>query len=235
LTRLLHTSDVHVGQWATEDADREVAALAQVVDRAIREDVDLVVFAGDLFENNRVPQVVADAAAALLGRLRMPAVVLPGNHDPVDGRSVYDRMVLSSSVHVFRDPAGSVFEFPDLDLAVWGRAHTSYADDVAPLRGPPPRGDACFELAVAHGHYVEVHEQYRSYLISDDDIAACGRDYVALGHWDVPGCVGPGRRAWYSGSPSRNGVCARVVLERRPGSSAVAVQVEQVVLSEDDR
>jgi DNA repair protein SbcD/Mre11 len=228
--RLLHTSDVHVGQWASNEPERETRALTAVVERANADAVELVVFAGDLFENNRVDQRVADLAARELGRLDMPAVILPGNHDPVDGNSVFDRIEIPPDVRVFRDPFGATFDFPGLDLSIWGRAHTSYADDVVPLRYLPPRGDAQWQLAVAHGHYVDMDERWRSYLITAADIEAVDRDYVALGHWDVPRILGSRGTACYSGSPSREGVSTRVTLTPHPEPGARRVHIEQISL-----
>src|SRR5689334_15901228 len=79
MTRLLHTSDIHLGETPAA-----MLALRAVVDIARAQDAELVLFAGDTFDNNRVGPAVTDMAASELARLDIPSVILPGNHDPVD-------------------------------------------------------------------------------------------------------------------------------------------------------
>lgn len=58
-------------------------------------------------------------------------------------------------------------------------------------------------MVTAHGHWVTgPHDHHRAWLIRDEEIAATGADYVALGHWDRALPVGDGSvPAYYSGSP----------------------------------
>ncbi len=106
---------------------------------------------------------------------------------------------------------------PDLGLAVWGRPHLDYGD-MTPLHDPPTRLGRS-QVAMAHGHYVAhrppAEERFRpSWLIGDDEIAATGADYVALGHWNRAARVGaPHAPAYYSGSPDSAGTVNLVVLE----------------------
>jgi DNA repair exonuclease SbcCD nuclease subunit len=94
--------------------------------------------------------------------------------------------------------------FPELDLEIWGRAHVDYYD-MSPLRDPRPRSTR-WMIAAAHGHYeagpLDPERLYGSWLIQDEDIAATGADYVALGHWNRPVHVSSEPvPAYYSGSP----------------------------------
>jgi DNA repair exonuclease SbcCD nuclease subunit len=206
--RLLHASDVHVDD--RPDGDR---GLVQLVDAALAQDVDAVVLVGDTFDNNRVSPATAQLVAETLDRLRVPVVVLPGNHDPVMEGSVYDRVELPDHVTVLRSPEGASLELDTLGVELWGRAHHAY-DDNRPLADPPPRGRQPWQVALAHGHLVRTaDDRHRSYLITSEEIAACDRDYVALGHWDVQQDVSAGGvTAWYSGSPTRFAMSALVTL-----------------------
>ena len=53
-----------------------------------------------------------------------------------------------------------------------------------------------WQIAMAHGHYVPAPDRSiglrPSWLIGDDEIAATGADYVALGHWNRAVRVGNG-------------------------------------------
>jgi 3',5'-cyclic AMP phosphodiesterase CpdA len=52
---------------------------------------DVVLLAGDTFENNQLSAAILDGAGRLLAEAGMPIVILPGNHDPALPNSVYVR------------------------------------------------------------------------------------------------------------------------------------------------
>jgi hypothetical protein len=76
--------------------------------------------------------------------------------------------------------------FPIFDLEIWGHAHRDYFS-MAPLRGPRQRSTR-WQVAMAHGHYeppeTRANPLRPSWVFSDEEIAATGVDYPALGHWD---------------------------------------------------
>ncbi len=85
--KILHTSDWHVGKRIGRyDRSAEYrAAIAEVADIADREQVDLVVHSGDLFDRPLPPIEALDiglGGLVLLGdHGRRPVVVIAGNHD----------------------------------------------------------------------------------------------------------------------------------------------------------
>ena len=77
----------------------------QVVDRALADQVDLLLIAGDLFDHNRVSDDSVAFVRAELARLSMPVVILPGNHDCLETNGVHERHDFSkgaSHVRVIR-------------------------------------------------------------------------------------------------------------------------------------
>lgn len=89
--RLLHVTDTHLGveRWfrgappGWRRADDHLAALRAALGAVEREEVDLVVHSGDLFDRSRPPaRAVAEAADLLADAARrVPVVLVPGNHD----------------------------------------------------------------------------------------------------------------------------------------------------------
>jgi exonuclease SbcD len=85
--RILHTSDWHVGKrlgrW--DRMDDHAAAIGQVLDIAAREEVELVLHSGDLFDRPLPPvdalRLALDALVGLADGGRRPVVVVAGNHD----------------------------------------------------------------------------------------------------------------------------------------------------------
>lgn len=218
--RILHASDVHIDD--RPDGDR---GLVQLVDAALELGVDLVLLVGDTFDDNRVSPATLAGFVGHLERLPVPVVVLPGNHDPYMDGSVYHRTELPGHVILLTDPAGTSVALPELGVELWGRPHVSFADN-RPLHDMPPRGELPWQVALAHGHLVRYDDDlHRSYLITSDEIAACDRDYLALGHWDVQHDVSAGStKAWYSGSPKRYASSALVTLAAGPEGRSVHVE-----------
>ncbi|MEA2903693.1 MAG: repair protein SbcD/Mre11 [Alphaproteobacteria bacterium] len=209
---IVHSSDLHVDHDYTAriHGGDGTAGLACVLAAARAIDADLVLLVGDTFESHRVPEHVLDRAAAVISAAGLPVVVLPGNHDPAIPEAVFRHGRLSEveNLHVLGVTHAEAIDFPHLGLEVWGRAHRDYGD-MTPLEAGRPRRTR-WQVALAHGHYVPLVDRSifprPSWLISDDEIAATGADYVALGHWNRAVKVGGGAvAAYYSGSPEYSG------------------------------
>ncbi len=196
-----HSSDLHIG--GRSRAGEELAALVAVLDAAAEAGAQALILAGDVFDSHRTPQAVVAGAGRMLSEATMEVVILPGNHDPATADAVYrrDGMTDLPNLHVLGVTTDDAVQLPNLDLEVTGVPHVAYADMV-PI--PARRARSLrWHIVVAHGHWVTgPHDAHRGWLIHDDDIAATGADYVALGHWDVPQPAGDGSvPAYYSGSP----------------------------------
>lgn len=217
--RLLHTSDVHLGaydgQWAPEESREHLeAGFRRVIDIGIAEGVDLALIAGDFFDNNRVRDETLEFAAQELARLERPVVIAPGNHDHVGPNSIYDRRDLTATaqnVTIMRERDGETVAVDALEVEVWARSHTETLPDFRPFEGVPKRGDAPWQLAVGHGHFIYPGALlHQSFHIYEDHLAEAERDYVALGHWERMTRVAAGELgvAAYSGAPNGLGTDA---------------------------
>ena len=231
---LVHSSDLHVDDETSATKHHDgTAGLAAVLAAARAHNADIVLLAGDTFDNNRVPAPILDRAGRLLADAGMPVVILPGNHDPALPNSVFQRGGYASipTVSVVGITHDEAVGFPAHDLEIWGHAHRDY-ENMIPLRGPRARSTR-WQIAMAHGHY-EPPENLAtplrpSWLFSDDAIAATRADYLALGHWDRAVRVGNGIvPAYYSGSPE---LAQTVNVIRLTASGEVLVAREPLVNS----
>ena len=187
----------------------------------------VVVLAGDTFDCHRLPTDLLERAAAIISAAALPVVLLPGNHDPAVPDAVYHGGALSAvdNLHVLGVTHDEAVLFADLGLEIWGRAHRDYGDMI-PFEWLRPRSTR-WQIAMAHGHYVPLPDRTSrlrpSWLIGDNELAATGADYIALGHWNRPAKVGT-VAAYYSGSPEYAGtvnvvqLCAdgKVAVTRAP-------------------
>jgi DNA repair exonuclease SbcCD nuclease subunit len=227
---LVHTSDLHVDEdHAAGSRGDRAAGLRAVLATARMSRADVVLLAGDTFENNQLSPAILDRAGRLLAEARLAVVILPGNHDPALANSVFVRGELGRipNVHILGVTHDEAVPFPLFDLEIWGHAHRDYFS-MAPLRGPRPRSTR-WQVAIAHGHYeppeTRANPLRPSWVFSDEEIAATGADYLALGHWDRPMRVGNDIvPAYYSGSPELAGtvnlvrltVAGEVIVSREP-------------------
>jgi DNA repair exonuclease SbcCD nuclease subunit len=205
---LVHSSDLHVddGRIAAQHDGDGTGGLKAVLAYARSVTADVVLLAGDTFDNHMVTAATIERAARVLAEAGVPVVLLPGNHDPVTADSVFVRGGYGDipGLRILGLSDDGSISFVEHQLEIWGNAHRDY-HDMAPLKNPRPRTTR-WQIAMGHGHY-EPPETFAnplrpSWLISNEAIDATGADYVALGHWDRPAQVGSGIiPAYYSGSP----------------------------------
>ena len=104
--KLLHTADWHLGRRFPnfDPGDQKALSRARldVLDSILlsadQNDVDAILCAGDLFDEPGPEKEWWEPVALKLSGMRRPrhVVLLPGNHDPLQPGSVYDR------AHAFR-------------------------------------------------------------------------------------------------------------------------------------
>ena len=217
--RILHTSDFHL---ASRD-DKGCQSLEAAAALAINREVDLFVIAGDLFDHNRVEDELVAFTADVLRGMQLPVVILAGNHDCLSDRSVFDRTELwqdARNILIFRSDTGEVVDLPECGVSLWGKPICTYEHDVRPLEGiPVPSSNGRWNVAVAHGYYVEPDlPLFPSYHITPEEIAGLKWDYLALGHIPRFRCVSENPAVYYSGSPSLTGTGALIDLSEEAGT-----------------
>lgn len=210
---IIHTSDVHLetdsfGTGASGDALRERVrrAFSGVIDIANERRADLLLIVGDLFDSSRVGEPAMSFAMSEIARAAMPVVMIPGNHDAHDERSLYanlDPAALPRNLRLILEPQGSMIEFPELETCIWGRALVEHTPEYRPLAGVPKPRPGRWNIAMAHGFFTEDSDGFRSSPITPAEIEASAYDYIALGHIHVFGDVSQGpTRAAYCGTPA---------------------------------
>ena len=257
MLRLLHTADVHLGarhadlgDQASAQRERQFAAFSATVDLALAERVDVVLIAGDLFDSNTQPRRSVERVAAELGRLvqaTIRTVVIPGTHDVFDRASIYrahDLKALSGSTP--GDDLVTVLG-PDLpevhlracDAIVHATVFATKRAPHSPLRNLAVRGDdrATWHIGMVHGAIaIPGRTDGDEIVITKEEIAATGLDYLALGHWHSTQQGKAGSVSYaYAGAPEavaldqdRAGKVLLVTLDEVDGEARVSLEERTV-------
>jgi DNA repair exonuclease SbcCD nuclease subunit len=225
---MVHTSDCHLGSWAFDPSalNREERAFADAMALARDLAVDLVLIAGDLFDSSRMSDDVLEWTAAQIDTVTCPVVIVPGNHDQLDERSVHHRFDVTSRcahAHFVADVDGALVEVPGSDLVVWARAMDDHDPSYLPFAGLPTAPPDRWSVAVGHGLLHDDGPALRSSPIFRSALAAVRWDYVALGHIhtyeevrDEPTPV----RYCGATAASRDGAAGVVLVDFVPGAGA---------------
>ncbi len=251
MLRIIHTADVHLGarhddlgEQAAAQRERQFAAFKATVDLALTEKVDVVLIAGDLFDSNVQPRRSVERVAAELKRLteaRIRTVIIPGTHDCFDRASIYRAYDLAAmagrapddSLITVIDPDHPSVHHPALDLIILGQVFATKRAPHSPLLGlggpspdspdpsAPPIG---WRVGIIHGSIsIPGKTEHDDVVITTDEIAASGLDYLALGHWHSTQTGKAGTVTYaYSGAPEA------VALDQDRAGKVLLVELDEV-------
>ncbi|MDY6853590.1 MAG: metallophosphoesterase [Thermodesulfobacteriota bacterium] len=210
---ILHTADLHLKgskEGVTGDGpprfDDSCTILKALIDTANQLCIDLVLIAGDLFDDYHPSKRFVSSVLDELSRLEPPTIIIPGNHDCLDNSDTFtgsDWTTKDMHPYVITNPPGEILEAPGLPVIVWGRAMEQHTSFFEPLAGLPCRNEGAWHIAMGHGfYYGEGESGHRSSPIYANQILHSNWDYFALGHTHFHTDVSQGRiKAAYSGSP----------------------------------
>lgn len=202
--KFLHTADwqigmsfAHVGGAASRVRDERFAAARRVVQAALDHQADFLLLAGDTFEDNRVDRALVRRVAETLGRFPGPVYVLPGNHDPLVPRSVWEHASWGEygNLHVLRRaepvdvPGGKLYPCPVFEK------HSTQD----PTAWIDAGGELAIAVGAAHGSVEGAPQEEPEAPIPRDAAVRGGLDYLALGHWHST-VAGTYDRMAYSGT-----------------------------------
>lgn len=254
MTRIIHTSDVHLGAplgWLGRRAGEQREALkkawATVVDRALSERADCLIVAGDLFDSNNPPASAVRFVLKELDRLTMASetetVILPGSHDFLSLGSVYASYEREfrrlPRVTVLGLDGRSTVVLKRSGVAVHGnppRSNRSSERQFARLR---PSAESQWNIAIGHGTVEVVPGAADDHPIALSELSSLDWSYVALGHWhswrEIEGTTA---LALYPGAPEAvaadqvgSGHAALVVLDEM-GVSASKLRIGTRLITE---
>ncbi|MHB9023542.1 MAG: metallophosphoesterase family protein [Armatimonadota bacterium] len=212
MVRFLHTADLQLGMKAKDasSAAQRLRAsrfntLEAIVTLAVHEKVDFILIAGDLFEDNQVNANTVSRAVQILQRADpTPVLILPGNHDPLDSGSVYNRQDFAEghthNLHVLRKSEPLVLDCGCILYPCPITQRWSIAEQTAWI---PVRDDdsEVIRIGIAHGGVLIMRQDF-DHPINPDVCTEKGLDYLALGDWHGA-VIYPEQKMAYPGTPEQ--------------------------------
>ena len=192
--KFIHTADIHLdsplrglSSYPDAPADRLRTATRDafynLVSRAIEEQVDFMVIAGDVYDGDWKDFNTGLFFVRQMGRLRqakIPVYLLYGNHD---AESEMTRgLELPDNVHVFSSRKGETFRIDGLKVALHGRSFKVAATTENLLPGYPEPVAGWLNIGVLHTA-LEGNSEHAKYApCSVAELLVKGYQYWALGH-----------------------------------------------------
>jgi DNA repair exonuclease SbcCD nuclease subunit len=186
--KFLHTADWQIGMKAQSAGkagprvrEERLAAGRRAVEAGRANQVDFVLVAGDLFENNGIERVLVQKVADIMDEFGAPVFIIPGNHDPLMPGSVWEHPAWKSTRNVrllLKEEPLEMGEFVLYPCPI--REKNSDRNPTAWI--PAERGDA-IRIGLAHGTVEGIHQDEPDYPVPRDAAQRARLDYLALGHW----------------------------------------------------
>lgn len=244
MLRFIHTADWQIGrvfsQFEEDDAEALAAARFTVIERiaalAEREQADVVLVAGDVFDAQGVRDKTIRRMFLAMAAFSGPWVMIPGNHDAALAESVWTRArrigAVPDNVVLALSPATVVLEGKCAVLpAPLTQRHTY--NDLTEWFAQAETPAGLPRVGLAHGSVqgILAEEVDSTNPIASDRCSSARLDYLALGDWH--GTRSINERCWYAGTPEQdrfkdNGAGNALVVELDGQGALPRVKVERV-------
>lgn len=242
MVRLLHLADIHLDtafdgrSAALRDHLRSAlrTAFRRAVNCATDENVDAILIAGDLFDDDRLSVTTEDFLVEQLERLAsedIAVVYATGNHDPGGSDFRASKIDWPEGVHYVdqREPSRIPITSSKGDsramVVAAGHASPHEQDNLA--AGFPDGEEDIPHVGLLHAHVtsadqVDAHDRYAPCSVSD--LRATEYDYWALGHVHTRQQVCTDPTAWYPGNlqgrtPRETGARGGLLVSLRAGQT----------------
>lgn len=212
--KVLHCADLHFDtpfkELSKEVSDTSKNELLEVfkniIDLAIDENIEVLLIAGDIFDNLTVNKNTLFFISDQIRRIdNIKVFISPGNHDPYNEKSFYNMINWPGNVYIFKGDI-EFKEVKELNLIVWGAGFRNNYENETLLRGVNVDNDK-INIMILHGEISSINSKNEYNPIYINDIYNSNIDYIALGHrHKFSGILKEGMTTYaYSGCPQGRG------------------------------
>lgn len=218
MVKFIHAADLHLDTpfSGLEQTSKELAenlreapfvSLAKMIDLALAEAVDFVLFSGDVYNTERVNIKSQSLFIEQLKRLETAGIdvfLIRGNHDYITDEAKTLSLPLPKNVHTYTAEVDThIFETSEKErVAVTGFSYDSqWIFDRKIKEYPKKRQDVDLHIGMLHGSLEGVQTKEGNYApFSVNELRAKNYDYWALGHIHQYQEISKNPPVYYSGN-----------------------------------
>lgn len=216
--KILHCADLHfdtsfsgliLPQKQEERKEDLRETFGQIIDLVKKENIPILLIAGDLFDNDSVMRTTIDYLLNKFNEIPSTYIfIAPGNHDPLNEKSYYNIINWPGNVHIFTDKL-SMIEIKELNTCIYGIGFSKHIEKNSLIQN-----FECIDktidkinILLMHGDVVGSGESSDYNPVYIKNIEESGMDYIALGHThEYSKIQKAGGVFWsYSGAPEGRG------------------------------
>lgn len=190
----IHSGDIHLGiafKTASfgnnKGEERRIElwnSFHRLIDYAIEEKNDLIILAGDLFEEdmftirdiNKLKDILSIAKDQRI-------VIIAGNHDKLNSKSMYNRVKWPENTLILKEKGINKVEFDDIKITLYGYSWTNTNEDIKDLLTKIVKNPNHHNILVLHADTSD-NKDYMP--LNLNQLKALDMDYIALGHIHKP-------------------------------------------------
>lgn len=185
--RFIHMADIHLGAvpdkgkpWSEKRMKEIEATFYHLISEAGKQDIDLVLIAGDLFHRAPLKRELKELSYRLEAIAPTQVVIMAGNHDYISEHSYYRNFKWPENVYFFEHEKLDAVYLETLHTWVYGLSY-EHREITQPLydRAVPNDEDG-YHILLAHGG------DEKHIPMQKKRLAQAGFDYIALGHIHKP-------------------------------------------------
>lgn len=207
--RFVHTADVHIGMsFATASFGHALGlkrraeikeTFFNVLNSCIEKSVDLLLIAGDLFEDDYMDMSeLKDVQKAFSNMENVHIVICAGNHDAImNSGSSFNMVTWSQNVHIFGDTL-SKYSLDELNMDIYSFSWNKKEIRSMSFDQLTIEDSSKVNILMLHG---DIYTEGPYLPLNIYDLIEKGFDYIALGHihkpdvendvWAYPGSLEP--------------------------------------------
>lgn len=185
--KFIHIADVHWGARPEREKsfgrrrEQEIKETFQrVIDRANETETDILLIAGDFFDQRPREQELREVDYLLSKLVRTRTVIIAGNHDHLKAGDAFSQYEWRSDVVLLDGKQRDQVCFEDLQTTVYGFSYWTNQITKPLYDEMKPENDTDFSILLAHGGD-ESHIP-----LQKETLKWSGFDYIALGHIHKP-------------------------------------------------
>ncbi|WP_144275994.1 metallophosphoesterase family protein [Gottschalkia acidurici] len=189
--KVIHTGDIHLGlEFKNTNFDPNFSrqrrleiwnTFEKILDRCDEKEIDLLLIAGDLFEEDYFTIGDIKRIESRFRTLKMTKVVIvTGNHDPINKGSLYNLVEWPNNVYIIKENSYTKIELEDINITVWGLSWDKKEEKRNLLEDIHIDNTENINILLAHG---DIYNKNSNYMPIDlYNIKKVKFNYVALGH-----------------------------------------------------